>query len=122
MSFMGSAELESIRLDGKDSGLEAAALSSTASRPMLEAQRALAFGRMPQRDTERDKYFARSQGPLRLLSPEEVRHFAATSMLTDLSNPNSAVRRIIGNRRPALNPFFAQVAPAEWIDRTTPKE
>jgi hypothetical protein len=65
--------------------------------------------------------FARSQGPLRLLSPEEVRHFAATSMLTDLSNPNSAVRRIIGDRRPALSPFFAEVAPLEWIDRTVPK-
>jgi hypothetical protein len=49
------------------------------------------------------------------------RLFAATSMQTDLSNPNSAVRRTIGERRPALNPFFAEVAPAEWIDRTVPK-
>jgi hypothetical protein len=65
--------------------------------------------------------FAHLQGPLRLLSPKEVREFAATSMLADLSNPNSAVRRIIGNRRPALHPFFAQVAPAEWIDRTVCK-
>ena len=166
MSFMGSAELESVRLDGKASGLEAAVFSSTASRLMLEVQEALAAGRAPDGDTERDMYFsaaaglvcsltgdlvheklgglhghwimvryeipgdhgptrplfARSQGPLRLLSPEEVRHFAATSMLTDLSNPDSAVRRIIGHRRPVLNPFFTEVAPAEWIDRTTPKD
>ena len=65
--------------------------------------------------------FARSQGPLRLPSPEEVRRFAATSMLTDLGNPDSAVRRTLGDRRPALNPFYAQFAPADWIDRTMPE-
>jgi hypothetical protein len=65
--------------------------------------------------------FARSQGPLRLLSPERVQQSAATAMAADLANPNSAVRRIIGHRRPALNPFFERVAPREWIDATAPR-
>ena len=59
---MGSAELESVRLDGKASGLEAAAFSSTASRLMVETQQALAAGRTPDADTERDMYFRRG-GP-----------------------------------------------------------
>jgi hypothetical protein len=165
MSFMGSAELESVRIDGKATGLEAAAFSSAASRLMGEVQEASAAGRAVDGDTERDMYFsaaaglvcsltadfvhdrlgglhghwimvrydipgdagptrplfARSQGPLRLLSPEEVRQFAATAMLTDLSNPDSAVRRLIGKRRPALHPAFSGVAPAEWIDWTAAK-
>lgn len=65
--------------------------------------------------------FARAEGPLRLLSPEEVRQFAATAMATDLGNADSAMRRTIGQRRPALNPYFAHVAPPEWIDRTAPE-
>jgi len=66
----------------------------------------------------------RSQGPLRLLkSRRRCATSPRTSMLTDLSNPNSAVRQeSSANRRPALNPFFARVAPAEWIDWTKPKE
>lgn len=164
MTFLGSAELASVREQGKASGLEAAQFSAYASRLMVEAQDALAAGRTLDRDTERDMYFsaaaglvcsltadvvrermrglaghwvfvrfeipghpgpsrplyARSHDPLRLLSPEEVRRFAATAMVTDLANPNSAVRRAIGRRQPSLNPFFAGVAPAEWIDRTAP--
>jgi hypothetical protein len=64
--------------------------------------------------------YARSHGPLRLLSPRQVCDFVATAMAIDHANPDSAVRRIVGQRRPALNPFFARVAPAEWIDRTAP--
>ncbi|WP_038214906.1 hypothetical protein [Xenophilus azovorans] len=65
--------------------------------------------------------YARSHGPLRLLSPKEVCGFAATAMALDHANPDSAVRRIIGRRRPALNPFFAGAAPAEWIDAAAPR-
>lgn len=165
MSFMSSAELEAVRREGKASGLEAAAFSANASGLMMDVQAALARGRLPDADMERDMYFAaaaglvcsrtgdlvhermgglhghwvvvrydipgrpgptrpmfaRSHGPLRLLSPEQVRAFAATAMATDLANPASAVRRVIGQQRPALNPFFAGVALAAWIDRTAPQ-
>ncbi len=178
MTLLRSAELASVRARGQASGLEAAAFSAHASHLMVEAQAALAAGRTPDRDIERDMYFAaaaglvcsctadvvlqcmgggatdglrgglrgslrghwvfvrydipgdpgpsrplfaRADGPLRLLSPEEVREFAATAMAMDLGKADSAMRKTIGQRRPALNPYFARVAPPEWIDRTAPE-
>lgn len=64
--------------------------------------------------------FGRAGDGMRLFTPDDVLSLAAIAIGADASNPRSAIRSLIGAHRPALNPHFASVAPADWIDFSAP--